>query len=409
MNFVIIGNSAAAVGAIEGFRSLDSRSSITVIAQEPEFTYSRPLISYWLGGRCTEAGMRYREPDFYTLNAVTPRLGQAAAAIDAHEHVVILEGGERISYDKLLVATGSRPFIPPIAGLELVEKRFTFLSKDDACGLDKALTPQSRVLILGAGLIGLKCAEGIVRRAASVTVVDLAPQILNSILDAEGAGRVQAHLENHGIRFILGDSAASMAPGEACLASGKRVAFDILVVAVGVRPNTALLEAAGAQVNRGAVVDENGATSLTDIYAAGDCAQSHDMLKGESRVLALLPNAYMQGESAGITLAGGHKPFRQAIPMNSIGFFGLHIMTAGDTEGEALDESSSGSYKRLFVRDGRLVGYILIGDVARAGIYTALIREKTDLSTLNFALIAQRPQLMAFAPQVRQEKLGGVQ
>ena len=89
MNFVIIGNSAAAVGAIEGFRSLDSRSSITVIAQEPEFTYSRPLISYWLGGRCTEAGMRYREPDFYTLNAVTPRLGQAAAAIDAHEHVVI--------------------------------------------------------------------------------------------------------------------------------------------------------------------------------------------------------------------------------------------------------------------------------------------------------------------------------
>ena len=95
--------------------------------------------------------------------------------------------------------------------------------------------------------------------------------------------------------------------------------------------------------------------------------------------------------------------------MNSIGFFGLHIMTAGDTEGEALDESSSGSYKRLFVRDGRLVGYILIGDVARAGIYTALIREKTDLSTLNFALIAQRPQLMAFAPQVRQEKLGGVQ
>ena len=383
MNFVIIGNSAAAVGAIEGFRSLDSRSSITVIAQEPEFTYSRPLISYWLGGQCTEEGMRYREPDFYTLNAVTPRLGQAAAAIDAHEHVVILEGGERVSYDKLLVATGSRPFIPPIAGLELVEKKFTFLSKDDACGLDKALTPQSRVLILGAGLIGLKCAEG--------------------------AGRVQAHLENHGIRFILGDSAASMAPGEACLASGKRVAFDILVVAVGVRPNTALLEAAGAQVNRGAVVDENGATSLADIYAAGDCAQSHDMLKGESRVLALLPNAYMQGESAGIALAGGHKPFRQAIPMNSIGFFGLHIMTAGDTEGEALDESGGGSYKRLFVRDGRLVGYILIGDVARAGIYTALIREKTDLSTLDFALIAQRPQLMAFAPQVRQEKLGGVQ
>ncbi len=115
----------------------------------------------------------------------------------------------------------------------------------------------------------------------------------------------------------------------------------------------------------------------------------------------------MQGESAGIAIAGGQKPFNQAMPMNSIGFFGLHMITAGVMADEMLDESREGSYKKLFVKDGRLVGYILIGDVARAGIYTALIRERTDLSTLDFALIAQRPQLMAFSRQVRQEKLGG--
>lgn len=407
MKLVIIGNSAAAVGAIEGFRSLDPHSSITVISREPDFTYSRPLISYWLGGKCTESGMRYRAPDFYEKNAVTPRLGYTAAAIDARQHTVLLDGGECVGYDKLLVATGSRPFIPPLDGLEGVEKKFTFLSKADAQGLNEALTPQSRVLILGAGLIGLKCAEGIAGRAASVTVVDLAPQILNSILDAEGASRVQAHLEKYGIHFILSDSAASVRGGEAHLSSGGRVAFDILVIAVGVRPNTELLEAAGAKVNRGVVVDENGATSLPDIYAAGDCAQSFDHLRQDHRVLALLPNAYMQGESAGIAIAGGQKPFNQAMPMNSIGFFGLHMITAGVMAGEMLDESREGSYKKLFVKDGRLVGYILIGDVARAGIYTALIRERTDLSTLDFALIAQRPQLMAFSRQVRQEKLGG--
>lgn len=145
-------------------------------------------------------------------------------------------------------------------------------------------------------------------------MVDLAPQILNSILDAEGASRVQAHLEKYGIHFILGDSAASVSGGEAHLSSGGRVAFDILVIAVGVRPNTELLEAAGAKVNRGVVVDENGATSLPDIYAAGDCAQSFDHLRQDHRVLALLPNAYMQGESAVSRLPVVKSPLTRRCP-----------------------------------------------------------------------------------------------
>jgi NAD(P)H-nitrite reductase large subunit len=378
-----------------------------VISREKQFTYSRPLIAYYLSGKRTLAQLAYRGEDFYVRNHCETRLGREAVAIDAGAQQVKLMDGETIPYDRLLVATGSKSFIPPMKGMDLVEKKFTFLSQDDAVALNDALTFDNRVLILGAGLIGLKCAEGIAHRVAALTVIDLAPQILNSILDGEAAARVQMHIEREGVKFLLGDSVAYFDSNMAHLLKGGEVQFDILVVAVGVRPNTDLLEAAGAQVNRGALVDDSGATSLNNVFAAGDCAQSYDVNRGERRVLALLPNAYMQGESAGIAMAGGCKPYHKGIAMNAIGFFGLHMITAGSYEGESRLMTDGKTYKRLFVKDDRLRGYIMVGDVTGAGIYTSLLRERTPLSTLDFELICEKPQLMAFSRAVRDKELGG--
>ena len=183
--------------------------------------------------------------------------------------------------------------------------------------------------------------------------------------------------------------------------------FDIVVVAVGVRPNTALLEQAGAQVQRGVVTDDHQRTSLPDVYAAGDCTESYDVSTGSHRVLALLPNAYRQGESAGIDMAGGEQAYTGAIPMNAIGFFGLHLITAGTYTGEAYVHVDGQNYKKLFYADGVLKGYIMIGDVNQAGIYTALIREQTPLDTIDFSLICEKPGLMAFSKTDRKKKLGG--
>lgn len=407
MNYVIIGNSAAAVGCVEGIRQVDKKGKITIISDEPHHTYSRPLISYLLLGKTDEQRMKYRPDSFYEDNKVTAMLGVKATKIDTAKRVVEVEGAKPVKYDKLLVATGSKPFVPPMEGLDSVKKRFTFMCLDDAKALEEAINEDSRVLIVGAGLIGLKCAEGIKDRVKSIKVVDLADRILPSILDNAGSDIVKQHIENNGIEFYLSDSVAEFDGNSARLKSGKQIDFDVLVIAVGVRPNTELVAEAGGKVNRGIATDEFCKTSLKNIYAAGDCTESYDITTGEEKIMALLPNAYMQGETAGIDMAGGKKPYDKAIPMNAIGFFGLHIITAGSYNGEETVIQHGQNYKKLVTNDNLLKGYIMIGDVARAGIYTSLIREKKSLSSIDFDLIKEKPQLMAFSKRERAKTLGG--
>ena len=407
MNYVIIGNSAAAVGCIEGIRSVDKNGSITVISNESYHTYSRPLISYLLLGKTDEQRMKYRADSFYADNGCATMFGVTVTKIEYDNKKVLLDNGKSVSFDKLLIATGSKPFVPPMTGLDTVANKFTFMSLDDAKSLQKAVNKESNVLIIGAGLIGLKCAEGIQHSVKSITVIDLADRILPSILDEDGSQIMMEHIEKQGIKMLLSDSVASFTPNSATLKSGKTIHFDALVVAVGVRPNVELAKEIGATVNRGIFADDHCATSLADVYSAGDCAESHDITVDQDRILALLPNAYMQGETAGINMAGGEKLFDKAMPMNAIGFFGLHIITAGSYDGEVYVTKGENSYKKLVTKDNMLKGYIIIGDVKRAGIYTSLIREKTPLDTIDFELIKEKPQLMAFTAPDRAIKLGG--
>lgn len=408
MHYLIIGNSIAAAAVIEGIRSQDTEGEITVVGDEQQACYARPLISYLLQGKTDEERMRYRDRAFFEQHRVTVLSGKRASHLDAEARSVALDDGTSLRYDKLVLATGSSAFIPPMEGLTQVKNQFTFLKLDDALALQHAVKGDSRVLILGAGLIGLKCAEGLSGRVRSITVVDLAPRILASILDEQGSAMVQEHLQNEGLTFHLSDRVKEFTSNEALLESGTIVGFDILVVAVGVKPNTDLAKEAGLLVNRGIVVDTCMRTSQQDIWAAGDCAEAPELVGGCNKVLPLLCNAYLQGETAGKDMAGQTHAFTQAIAMNAISFFGLHVITAGAYEGEETLLVHEGSYKRLFVRDNHLIGYILIGKaVERAGIYTALIRNQTALDTIDFDLICRQPALMAFAKSVRQQQLGG--
>ena len=407
-NYVIVGNSAAAIGCVEGIRQVDQKGSILIVSDEPHHTYSRPLISYLLWGKTDRQRMKYRPDCFYEDHKADTLFGVKATSLQPEEHTLALDNGETVTYGKLLLATGSRPFIPPMDGLDKVEKKFTFMTLNDALALEQAITPDSKVLIVGAGLIGLKCAEGIFEKVGSLTVVDLANRILPSILDEEGSKLVQDYIESKGVKFYLSDSVAKFENGTATLKSGAEVPYDIVVIAVGVRPNVELAENAGIEVNRGILTDIHCATNLPDIYAAGDCTVSHNIASDQDQILALLPNAYMQGETAGIEMAGGEANYDKAIPMNAMGMLGLHMITAGVYDGEVYKEQSCEGYKKLFVKDGKLKGYILIGDVIkRAGIYTSLIREQTPLEEIDFELIKHSPQLMAFAKSQRKVKLAG--
>lgn len=407
-NYVIVGNSAAAIGCVEGIRQVDTKGSILIVSDEPHHTYSRPLISYLLWGKTDRQRMKYRPDSFYEDNKVDTLFGVKATALHPEEHTLELDNGETVTYGKLLLATGSRPFIPPMEGLDQVEKKFTFMTLNDALALEEAITPDSKVLIVGAGLIGLKCAEGIFEKVASLTVVDLANRILPSILDEEGSKLVQEYIEKKGVKFYLSDSVAKFEEGVARLNSGAEVEYDVVVIAVGVRPNVELAQQAGIDVNRGILTDVHCATSAADVYAAGDCTVSHNIASDQDQILALLPNAYMQGETAGVEMAGDEANYDKAIPMNAMGMLGLHMITAGVYDGEVYKEQNCEGYKKLFVKDGKLKGYILIGDVIkRAGIYTSLIREQTPLDEIDFDLIKHSPQLMAFAKKERKVKLAG--
>ena len=410
--FVIIGNGTAAANCIEGIRSVDSETPITVISEESYPVYCRPLISYYLEGKTDLQRMQYRPADFYTANGCTVLYGKRAVKIDPQKKEVLLDDGSVVPYSALCVATGSTPFVPPVDGLDSVTQKFTFLKLDDALALEQAITPDSRVLIVGAGLIGLKCAEGLHGRVKSITVCDLAERVLSSIFDTACAARMQAHLEQNGIRFLLADTAVRYEPNTAYMKSGAVVPFDILVLAVGVRANTALVKDCGGEVNRGILVDRHLRTSLPDIYAVGDCAEGMDISGEQSRVLAIMPNANLQGRCAGVCMAGGDAAFDNAIPMNAIGFFGLHALSAGcDRSGEpggsVYEECDERHLKRLFLKDNRLTGFMLIGDTTRAGIYTSLIREQTPLDSLNFELLKQTPTTVAFSAAARRQKFGG--
>ena len=405
MKYVIIGNSAAGIACVEGIRSADAEGEITIVSDEPFAAYGRPLISYYLLGATDRQRMLYRPADFYEKNKVRTLLGARAEKIDPAAQKIVLRGGEEIPYDRLLVATGSRPFEPPMEGIDGVKNKFNFMTLQDALSLEKVLSKRKNVLIIGAGLIGLKCLEGILERVKSVSVADMAGRILPSILDDAGAAVVRRELEGKGAKFYLSDSVAKFEGNTAHLKSGKEIPFDILVVAVGVRPNTELVKDAGGEVSRGVVTDEKQQTSLKNVYAAGDCAESFDITSGARKVLALLPNAYRQGYTAGVNMAGGEASFADAMPLNAIGFFGSHVLTAGSYEGESFVQAEGDVYRKFFCKDGVLKGFILVNSPERAGIYTSLIRNKTPLSEVDFKSLEGAPNLAAFPRAARERML----
>ncbi|MBQ3340118.1 MAG: NAD(P)/FAD-dependent oxidoreductase [Atopobiaceae bacterium] len=411
--YVIIGGGIAGINCIEGIRSVDADGPITLVSAEEDSNYGRPLISYYLEGKTSPQRMSYRGEDFYARMGVTALHGVSAEKIDAKARKIALSNGGKLPYDELCVAAGSSPFVPPMEGLDTVPARFSFMTLADARALEQAVFPETRVLIVGGGLIGLKCAEGLHAITERLTVCDLAPHVLSSILTPDASELVEQHLESLGIALMLGDSAARFDGTRAYMRSGAEVEFDVLVLAIGVRPNVSLVKDAGGETGRGIVVDARMATTLPHVFAAGDCVESANLVTGQRGPIAILPNAAQQGRTAGINMACGEAEADGSVPMNSMGLFGLHIMTAGsypgeDAGGQVFSAIGDGTYKKLFMKDGRLVGFILMGDVHRAGIYTALIREQRPLDSIDYEAIFQDPSLIPFGRAYRKQKLGGV-
>ncbi len=419
MDYVIIGNSAAAIGAVEGIRQADKKGQIIIISDEPYHTYSRPLISYYLAGKVTEDKMVYRDTGFYEAYAVNTLLGRKALAVDTKGKTVALAGGDTVKYDKLLIATGGKPIMPPIKGLDK-NGIYPFLKYDDVRAIQEAAVPGKKAVIIGAGLIGLKAAEALLKLGLDITVVEKANRVLSAILDEAAGAMVQGFLIDAGIKFELNTTVVEVAGQQKAtsvtLENGNKLDCDLLVVAIGVQPNTDVVQGTEIQVQNGIVTDERMQTGVAHVYAAGDVAEGYDLVYGMKRVLPLLPNAYMQGEVAGRNMAGADTVYAGGVAMNAIGFYNLPMLTAGIIKPAADDcevfveaDPAARTYRKIIVKDNRLVGYICLNKVDRAGILTGLIREKTDVAAFKDALIKSDFGYVHFPQGLRQERLlGGI-
>lgn len=409
--YLIIGNSAAAIGGVQGIRKTDATGSITLVSDEPYHTYSRPLISYRVEGAVTDEQMRYREADFYEKNGVDTLLGTAVLSIDPAQHTAVLADNTQLHYEKLLLATGSHPFVPPIKGKDNAKNAMTFTKMDDmkmmmdileACE-EEGRAPKA--VILGAGLIGLKAAEALYGKAESITVIDLADRVMPSVFDEKASGVMADHILDKDIALRLNTSIAEIGDMQVTLSDDSVLDYDILVLAVGTRPAAELAEAAGIACDRGILAGTDQRTAAEDVFAAGDCVKSHDISSGIDRNIAILPNAFMQGETAGINMAGGEAVFDEAFPVNAMGLLGLYMLTAGSYEGELTVIEEAGAYKEFFIKDDTLKGYIIIGDCQRGGIYTDLIRKQTPLYSLDLESILREPGIMPLPEDTRRHDL----
>ena len=415
--YVIIGASAAGLACAEEIRKNDKNGSITILTKESYLPYSRPSISYYLKGVVKEKDMLLRKPSYYKANGIEIVTGAEVKAIDRKAKTV-KAGRKTYPYDKLCLCTGSKPFVPPMKNVPGKENALTFLDLESTKAVKAKANENTKAVVIGAGLIGMKAAEGLSKICKSVDVVELSPRILPSILDAKSSKGVKKYVEENGhIKFHLGDTVTeAKSKGNkitsVVLKSGKELKCDLLILAVGVRPETALAENAGLKVDRGIIINnETMQTSDKSIYAAGDCTVSVDMLDGSKKIIALWVNAVQQGKIAGSQMAGGSETLVGSYAVNAIDFYGLRICTCGlinAAGGQYRDiiKQDGDKYKRLIFEGNKLVGFVLINSSENAGIYTSLIESQTDLSSLDGDICAT-PSLFLFDKATRQNRLKG--
>lgn len=390
MRYVIVGGGIAAVSAVRTIQENDQHYHITVISEEEHCFYYRPITPLVVKGD-KERDELLHDHAGLDIHLVHGR----AISLDPVAGEVVLDNNQRIRYEKLLIATGSSPLVPEIKGI--IEANVYYLrTMADAQGLKEAAGTAKQAVILGGGFTGIKIAEALVHLGLEVTVIEKENQILLPRLDEQGAAMIAERLAARGVTLFLNETVSEIMPGAkgVKLTSGRELACDFVCVAVGVKPNIGWLAGSGIKTDLAIIVDEKMQSSLENVYAAGDVVQMTDLVSKQKMVSALWTNAVEMGKAAGENMAGGKVRYAGGLKvLNATEIEGLPIISVGDV----LVEESNGyevarkrkpqSYRKLVMKDNVLKGAIFIGDIDRAGIYTALIKTGKSLPFLKDKII----------------------
>jgi NAD(P)H-nitrite reductase large subunit len=403
--YVIVGACAAGIGAVEGIREIDSTGEIAVISEEPCSYYSRPMISDFVSGKADLAKMKTRDDQFWQKNKAHVFCGKKAVSLNTAEHTVALEDGTQVTYEKLLLATGGKPFVPKMEGSDK-EGVYTFTNVADAEKVDEKIKANAKsAIVIGAGLIGISITDALTKRGVKVTMVELQDKILSLLLDPQASDMIEAVVRSAGVNIVTGQSVQKILGkpendhevGSVLLTKGEQVPCDMVIVAIGVIPRTELVMGTDIKVNRGIVVDNYMQTSVPDVYASGDVAEAYDFILNQNRSLPLWPLAVLEGKIAGYNMAGKKADYTGGTNMSSLKYFGVPIVSIGlanpkpDPTLEILtkQDPEKGIYKKLVLKDNVIVGMTFLGDIERAGIFLYLMKNKVDVKTFKEALLAE--------------------
>jgi NAD(P)H-nitrite reductase large subunit len=418
VKYLIIGNSAGGIGAAEAIREVDGSGPVAIVSDEPYPVYSRPLISEYLAHPGPIEKMAYRKSDFYEKNRILTYLGNKIVRVNPEEHSVKLESGQTLGWKKLLISTGGTPIQPNMEGSDL-KGVFTFNRLDDAKAIDDFLNRQRRrtkAVVIGGGLIGISITEALVHRGIDVVIVEMKDRVLNTILDEEASSLEAMALELAGVTIITGHTASSINPNLAgevngiTLDDGQTIHCEMVIVAIGVRPRLDSLVESGLKINRGVIVDRKMRTSAPDIYACGDVSEAYDFVIGGNRLTPIWPNAYVGGRTAGLNMAGRSEEYPGGTSMNSLKYFGIHIVSAGltvppDASYETISERYNGTYRKVILKDNKLAGMIYAGEIEKSGIVYNLMKEGVDVGGFKKALVASDFGVAYLPESIRRERL----
>jgi NAD(P)H-nitrite reductase large subunit len=387
---VIIGASAAGLAALEAIRSVDLHSKVSLVSKERGPLYSRVGLTHFLDGTVTVSGMNTQGPSYFDRLRATLLSGVSAVHVDPERRTVTLSNRTTLVYDTLLVASGSSAVVPPIPGVRL-RGVYRCMTRNDARAIHRALARSRRAVVIGAGLIGIQAADAVAKRNKRVAVVERMPHVMPALADATAARLFEALLQEQG-HVVRTGMRATRIVGKAgrvigvALESGEVLPCRTCIIAVGVRPNIEFLEGTRVQRTQGVLVDATQQTSIRHIYAAGDAAETTDMLSGQRVVNAIWPEALNQGRVAGLNMAGCPTTYEGSMAMNATSVLGLPIASLGLWQ--ATDTSEYGihttlddakrTYRKLVFRDGTLVGAVLVGPHVNgeAGILHNFIRTR---------------------------------
>jgi NAD(P)H-nitrite reductase large subunit len=423
--YVIVGASAAGIGAVEAIREVDPVGTLTVISEEPCPQYSRPMISDFVSGKADFHKMKCRTDHFWKDNNAEALTGKKATVLNLNEKTVQLEGGEKIAYEKLLLATGGKPFVPKMEGSDK-DGIFTFTTFKDAELLAAKIDSinAKAAVVIGAGLIGISVAEALLKRGLKVTMVELQDKILSLLLDSKASDLVEGVVRKAGVNVITGQSVQKIlgnpgnesAVGGVILTKGDQIPCDLVIVAIGVVPRTELVVGTSVKTNRGIVVDNMMRTNMPDVYASGDVAEAYDFVMNQNRLLPLWPLAVLEGQVAGYNMAGKKTTYQGGTNMSSLKYFGIPIVSIGlanPKEDPALEvhvkcDAERNLYRKIVLKNNVIVGLTLVNCIERAGILFYLMQNAINVKRFKQQLLSDDFNL-AMLPIGLQRKMCVVQ